>query len=111
MKLLKKVRPDMQMPFVPTEWASVPALKAEFEKAGFRDVEAEEVEVEMTFDKYDAVIDVLLLKMPIMVSLTKDFSDDERAMLRQLVLEDIKRASPTEPGSMRGTALVAIGRK
>lgn len=111
MKLLKEVRPEAQMPSVPEEWASVPALGVEFEKAGFRDVHAEEVDVEMTFDTYNAIIDVMLLKMPIMINLTKDFSEGEMVRLRQLVLEHIQRASPREPGSMHGTALVVIGRK
>lgn len=111
MQLVKKVRPNLQTPFIPLEWASVPAMQAEIEKAGFREVSAEEVKVTMTFDSYDAFIDVLLLKMPAVVNLIKDFSDDEKAKLRQFILEDIRRVSPTEPGSMQGTALVAIGRK
>lgn len=113
MKVLKKLRPSAQMPFIPEAWASVPApaLQAEFEKAGFWDVKAEEVEVTMAFDKYDAFLDVMLSRMPVMTNLTKDFSKDEKAKLRQLVLEEIQRVSPTEPGSMKGTALVVVGRK
>lgn len=109
MRLVEKVRPGIQTPSIPLEWASVPALQAELEKAGFREVKAEEVEVTMTFDTYDALTDVLLLKMPAVANLIKDFSGDERARLRELVLEDLQRMSPTEPGSLQGVALVVVG--
>jgi ubiquinone/menaquinone biosynthesis C-methylase UbiE len=111
MKIPGCVRPGLQQPSVPIEWATAPALKAELEKAGFQDVEAKEVEVTMEFDTYDAVLKVLFEVMPHMVNLLKDFSEEERAKVMELAREKVEMYSPNEPGSMKGVALVAAGRK
>lgn len=110
-KLVEKVKPGLKAPFIPEDWASAPAMARELEKAGFQEVSAEEVELTMTFDTREALVDVLLDKMPQTKNLIKDFSEDETARLRQLVLEHIREASPSEPGTLKGKALVAVGRK
>lgn len=64
MNLLPKIRPDKQMPEIPEGWKNAGPLKAELEKAGFKDVEAHEVHVEMTVDKVDTFVDFMMDKMP-----------------------------------------------
>jgi ubiquinone/menaquinone biosynthesis C-methylase UbiE len=64
MNLLPKVRPDKKMPEIPENWKNAGPMKAELEKAGFRDVEAHEVHVEMTVDKMEPFVDFVLEKMP-----------------------------------------------
>lgn len=64
MNLLPKIRPDKQMPEIPENWKTAAPMKAELEKAGFKDVEAHEVHVEMTVDKVDPFVDFMLEKMP-----------------------------------------------
>lgn len=110
-KVVEKVKPGLKTPFIPEDWASAPAMARVLEEAGFREVNAEEVEVTMTFDTREGLVDVLLTKMPATKNLIKDFSEDETARLRQLVSEHIRQASPSEPGTLKGTALVAVGRK
>ncbi|SMR44824.1 unnamed protein product [Zymoseptoria tritici ST99CH_3D1] len=111
MKIPAKVRPDLQHPSVPTEWASAPALKAELEKAGFRDVQAQEVEVTMEFDTYDALLELCFEVMPHMAAVMKGISEEERTKVLSLAREMVESYSPTEPGKLTGIALVAGGRK
>lgn len=111
MRLLPRVRPDKRLPDLPKEWEDIDLMKRELEKAGFRDVEGYPVETKMTFDKLEPLVDFLITKMPHMVMLTKDFSEGERASLKDLLLEEGRKMCPNEPGSFVGTALVAVGRK
>lgn len=111
MELVKVVKPEIKWPGIPDQWASVPALEHEFERAGFKDVRAEEVEVELEFESYEAICEVMLCRMPAMVQLTKDFSGQEKEKLKEVVMQDLKRVAPEEPGRLKGTALVAVGRK
>jgi ubiquinone/menaquinone biosynthesis C-methylase UbiE len=111
MNLLPKVRPDKEMPTIPKAWKDAAPMKAELEKAGFRDVEAHEVHVEMTVDKMEAFVDFMLHKMPHMVMLTKDFTSDEEEQLRKLVLQEGRKLCPEDPGILTGVSLVAVGTK
>lgn len=111
MKLVSVIRPDKTLPELPKEWTSAPAMKVELEKAGFRDVNSEDVQVEMSFDRYEPFLDLLTTKMPMMINLVKDFSQGEMERLRQLMLEKTKEMAPSEPGILYGAALVATGRK
>lgn len=111
MNILPRIRPDKTMPSVPKEWQSWEAMKGELEKAGFKDVEALQVETTMSFEKYDPYIDFMVDKMPHMVHLIADFSAEEKAKLKQEMKEEMKKMSPQEPGTLKGVALVAVGRK
>jgi len=62
--LLKVVRPDKVMPELPAGWREADAMKAELEKAGFRDVACEEVTTKLSFDSMDELVDFMLTKMP-----------------------------------------------
>ena len=111
MKPLQQIKPDLKPPAGPKEWATAAGLPEELRKAGFQDVQAHEVAVEIAFESHDVFVDVLLTKMPPLVALTKDFSAAQKAELRGLMVEEIRGLCPTEPGTLKGVALVAVGRK
>lgn len=111
MNLLPKVRPDAKMPEIPKNWRDTEPVKQELEKAGFRNVDSQEVHVEMTVDSLEVFIDFILTKMPHMVMLVKDFSADEKARLRKLMLDEGRKLCPQDPATFTGTALVAVGSK
>lgn len=111
MNLLVEVRPDKTMPSVPADWSEADKLKGELVKAGFQDVEAFEVDTQMEFERVEPFVDFMLDKMPHMVALTKDMSEEEVARTRTRVVEECRKMCPTEPGVLSGTALVAVGRK
>ncbi|KAF7190211.1 Methyltransferase tpcH [Pseudocercospora fuligena] len=105
------VRPDAKTIEIPEEWKSAEGIAEELKKAKFRDIDSVEVHVDMTFDSHDALVELLSEKMPHIANMTKDWSEDEKKQLKQTFREMIKEASPSEPGRMTGTALVAVGRK
>lgn len=111
MNKLPQVRPDKEMPKIPDAWANAAPMKAELEKAGFRDVEAYEVDVEMTVDKLGTFVDFMLDKMPHMVALMKDFTDEEKEQLRNLIFQEGRKLCPEDPGVLTGVSLVAVGKK
>lgn len=111
MNLVPKIRPDKQMPEIPKEWMSADAVKGELEKAGFKDVESEQVHTTMRFEKMEELADFIINKLPHMKMLTKDFSDDDHAKLKALWIEEGKKMCPSEPGELKGITIVATGRK
>ena len=111
MNLLKQVRPDKIVPEIPPGWKEVEPLRAELEKAGFREVESFEVETKMEFERMEPFVDFMLTKMPHMQMLTKDMSEEEMARVKQLMVDEGMKMSPSEPGILTGTALIAVGRK
>jgi ubiquinone/menaquinone biosynthesis C-methylase UbiE len=64
MNLLPKIRPDKQLPVIPENWKNAEPMKLELEKAGFKDVESQEVLVEMEIDSLEVFVDFILDKMP-----------------------------------------------
>ena len=111
MAMLPQVRPDKKFPEMPKEWMNVDAIKGELEKAGFNDVESHRVATQMAFEKAESFVEFTLTKMPHMVMLMEDFSQEETAQLKALLTNKIKEMSPSEPGKLSGTALVAVGKK
>lgn len=111
MNSLKKVRPDKQMLEVPKEWMEVELMKGELEKAGFKDVESLQVETKMRFEKLETFCDFVILKVPHIVALTKDMSEEEIAKFKTTMMEEGRKMCPNEPGELKGVALIAVGRK
>ena len=111
MNLLLKIRPDVKMPKIPEDWVSADGIKGVLEKAGFRDVESQQVPTTLSHDKWEPFAEFITTKMPHMVMLMKDMSDEEKAKFQELVVEEGKRMCPDEPFTLSGTALVAVGRK
>lgn len=52
-----------------------------------------------------------MLTLSSVVMLTKDFSDDEKKRFRDLMYEEGRKMCPNDGGSLKGTAIVAIGKK
>lgn len=111
MKLVYEVRPDAPVMKIPEEWQSTRGLETELEQAGFSAVETVQVEVEMHFDSYDALLDLLTMKLPHMVKTLSTWSQHEVAKLRNIMEGRLREFCPTAPGKMTGVALVAVGRK
>ncbi|KAK5117597.1 hypothetical protein LTR62_005019 [Meristemomyces frigidus] len=111
MYTLTRIRPDKIMPTMPEAWTSTTGLKGEMEKAGFRDVETHEVEVEMEYKTYRGLADFMVGKLPHMIALTKDMSAEQVEKYKEIWIEDMKKMCGSEPGSLSGVALVGVGRK
>ncbi|KAK3059177.1 hypothetical protein LTR09_000743 [Extremus antarcticus] len=111
MFLLPKVRPDKKMPHMLPEWTNADKLKGELEKAGFRDVQVQQVKTTMTYEKRSSLIELISTKMPHLVPIIKEMSDEEVQRYKDMMDEDMKKMCPDEPGSLEGVALVATGRK
>ncbi|TKA31776.1 hypothetical protein B0A50_01854 [Salinomyces thailandicus] len=106
-----KVRPDKKLPQIPAEWRSDSAVKAEMQKAGFRDCESHRVRVQMKFETHEGFVDFALTKMPHITHMTSDMSAEELASFRALMVEEMKGMCPDAPGSLEGMSLVGVGRK
>lgn len=111
MNILPKVLPEKKMPEVPENWKNIAPMKAELEKAGFEDVEGQEVQVEMQTDSLEIFIDFILDKMPHTVMMLKDVSAEDKARVRERMMEEGRKLAPTDPVNLKGVALVAVGRK
>lgn len=111
MNLVREIRPEAPVPEIPEGWRSAKGLLAEVEGAGFQQVEAVEVDVEMIFETHEALLEILTAKMPHMVKLLSSWSEGEVKRLRSLMSERLKKVCPEEPGKLSGVALVAVGRK
>ncbi|KAK3639970.1 hypothetical protein LTR56_012144 [Elasticomyces elasticus] len=111
MNLLPKIRPDKVMPAIPRAWMTTDGVKAEMEKAGFRDVETHQCPVEMPFQDHETFADFFIEKLPHMRALIKDMSEEEVTQLRELMVSGMKKQCPNAPGALKGIALVGVGRK
>ncbi|TKA76000.1 hypothetical protein B0A55_06676 [Friedmanniomyces simplex] len=111
MNLLPKIRPDKTMPTMPEAWTSTAGIRGEMEKAGFREVETHECPVKMPFQDHETFAGFFVTKLPHMVAMTKDMSEEEVGKLQALMVEGMKKQCPEAPGALKGTALVGLGRK
>ncbi|KAK3709686.1 hypothetical protein LTR37_010713 [Vermiconidia calcicola] len=111
MMMLKDIRPDKEMPSMPKEWTSVENIKIELERAGYRDVESHEVATTLSYEERDTFVDFMFSKMPHMVAMMGDVTAEEKVKLLEHVSNEAKKMCPDEPGKLKGTALVAVGRK
>ncbi|KAI0203496.1 S-adenosyl-L-methionine-dependent methyltransferase [Astrocystis sublimbata] len=108
---LNKLRPDVKAPSLPEGWDTAASLQKQLEKAGFRDVETHEVPVEVAYQTYDVLVQVLTTRVPHIVARTSDFTDAERATLKEMMIGETKALCSTEPGALKGFAIVGLGRK
>lgn len=106
-----QVRPEKQMPSLPAQWSDAELLRQEFEKAGFKDVQSERVPVGMRFQRHEVLVEWLLTKMPFVVALTRDMSEEEMGRLRVEAVRKCEEFCSSEPGELRGMSLLAVGRK
>nr|POF12805.1 benzoate 4-monooxygenase [Quercus suber] len=111
MHLITRVRGDKRVPPLPEIWSDAGRLGAELREVGFRDVRAERVDAQMRFESHEACVELLVSKLPHMVALTEDMSDQEVAELKALMVAHMKELEPNAPGVLKGVALVASGKK
>lgn len=111
MLLLGKVRSDKKLPSIPGEWRSTTSLQGEMEKAGFRDVECHQVPVEMKYETHESIVEFLITKLPHMIALTRDMSEEEMTKLQEVMVEEARTMCPSAPGKLTGIGLVGVGRK
>ncbi|KAK4545679.1 hypothetical protein LTR36_002633 [Oleoguttula mirabilis] len=111
LKLVAKVWPDKQLPTLPEEWSSTTAVEGELKKAGFRDVESYRVPVEMSFESQESIVEFLVTKLPHVVAMSKDKSEEDVARLKRVMVDEAKKMCPAAPGKLDGVAIVGIGRK
>jgi ubiquinone/menaquinone biosynthesis C-methylase UbiE len=111
MRLASVIRPDKQFPSLPEAWTNTSGVRSEFEKAGFREVDAVEVVTHWHFESYEAMANDVMTKTPQMLALLKDFSDREKEELAALVIQECKKMAPSEPYALKGVSIVAYGRK
>lgn len=110
MKVIAAVKPELRNA-VSAKWITPQAMQTDLDQASFRDVQVQSVPITVFFDTYDKFVDTLLTFQPRMVSLLREFTQDQRITLRKLLLAEMKAYCPEEPGNLRGTVLVATGRK
>ncbi|WPG97340.1 Hypothetical protein R9X50_00011400 [Acrodontium crateriforme] len=111
MGLVSVVRPDKVVPALREEWRRDGLLAEQVRKAGFRDVEVVRVPTVMALQSYESGAEMFMGKMPHMVMLMKDVTKEEKAKVREVMIEKLKVLCPTVPGHLNGMALVAVGRK
>lgn len=104
------VRPDIKLPSIPKEWGSAEAVKGELEKAGFTDVRSERVDVEMGYETHEKLVGTLT-RMPHTLAMMKGMSEEETSSAKEAILRKCRKFNPNEPGTLKGVAIVAVGRK
>lgn len=63
MRLVEEIRPEKKLMEIPKPWMSAEGVKGELEKAGFREADGFEVEVEMTLEEYQPFLDLMTSKV------------------------------------------------
>ena len=111
MRTIGQVRPDLKLPELPKEWSSDAGVKTEMEKAGFWDVEAHRVHVQMHVESHERLVEMILTKMPHMIALTKDMSEEEVVKTREIMGKELKEMCPRTPGKLAGVSIVGVGRR
>lgn len=110
MRIVTDRRPDIK-PIVSDEWMTLEGVRGVLERHGFKDVETVPVSTHMDFEKHELMVDFCLDKMPHILAIAKNFSKEERAEVRELMIERMKGFQPEAPGTLSGIAIVAVGRR
>lgn len=103
--------PDKTLPTIPDGWQSPEGVKKELEKAGFKDVVSEPVEVAWKFEGLAQTIDFMLERFPFVTDQLKTLSEEQRKILKQKMLARGQTLCPYEPGALTGVSIAAAGRK
>ncbi|KAI1085703.1 S-adenosyl-L-methionine-dependent methyltransferase [Whalleya microplaca] len=111
LKAISKLNPALKPPSIGEDWGTAPSVKAQFETAGYRDVEVHEVPVDIPFKSYASFVEVMLTRVTQMVAASRGLSEEQRGKLKDLMIDEMRALCPTEPGVLKGVSLVAIGSK
>jgi SAM-dependent methyltransferase len=104
------IRPGTNLQLLKGVWTSEDGVKGELERAGFVNVEVKVSESRIEYESHRGFAE-MLLKMPVMDNLYRDWKQDERARLTVVLAEKLKDKNPEEPGSLKGKNIAAFGRK
>ncbi|KAK3903173.1 methyltransferase, partial [Staphylotrichum tortipilum] len=110
MRVIPIIKPELEHA-VRARWTTASAVKADLEEAGFRNVVVQAVPVQVPFQSHDSFVDTLLTYQPRLTALLRDFSEQQKATLRKLLIEEMKVYCPSEPGALNGVVLVATACK
>ncbi|PGH31780.1 hypothetical protein GX50_05446 [[Emmonsia] crescens] len=115
LRVIKDIRPDLPSPptvksFAPT-WHENADTKAHLERAGFRDVEIQEIPLQYDCTSYQELREKLFDSLPFMGKWFSEMTEDEIEKAKDLLVERTKEMYPSEPFALQGTATMAIGRK
>ncbi|KAH8912738.1 S-adenosyl-L-methionine-dependent methyltransferase [Coniochaeta sp. PMI_546] len=108
---ISKVRPDKTAPYPPAMWHTAESNAKVLREAGFKDVRARLEDIDLHYDSYEGFVDYILDHMPFIPYVMADMPDDEIARYKKLMVEELKRQSPSLPGKMTGKVVVVTGRK
>lgn len=111
LKAISKLNPALSPPAIGDDWGKTENVRAQFEKAEFRDVEVVEVPVDIPFKSYESFVDVMLTRVTQMVAASRGLPEEAKSKLKGLMIDEMKELCPTEPGVLKGVSLVALGTK
>ncbi|KAJ9143173.1 hypothetical protein NKR19_g7000 [Coniochaeta hoffmannii] len=109
--LISKVRPDKTAPYPPALWHTAESNTKVMEESGFKDVKATEVDLHVSYDSHEGMVDYLMDVLPFMPMLLEGLTEEETGEYRDLMIEQLKKESPSLPGKMVGKGLIVTGRK
>ncbi|KAJ9145022.1 hypothetical protein NKR23_g5530 [Pleurostoma richardsiae] len=111
MGFIVHVRPDKVAPYPPPIWHTAESCIGLLKEAGFSDVQGKTVDIYMHYDSYEGVVDFLVGVLPFMPRLMSDMTHEEVARSKEVMVEHLKKESPSLPGKMRGEAAIVTGKK
>ena len=101
MMLVRRFRPNQELPSVPPTWTTTDGVEGELRKAGFKDVRAVEVKAEMAFEKIEDLVCLLVDKMPHMKQSKSRGRARRSAVLSRFVTYTVADASQCWPISAK----------
>ncbi|KAK2809538.1 hypothetical protein FQN50_003806 [Emmonsiellopsis sp. PD_5] len=112
---INEIRPDLpptpKVKTIAPTWCEAQQVRGHLEKAGFRDVSVHEFPVVWKFDTYDKARADLFDALPFVGTWFEKMTEEEIEKTKDRAVERMKEMYPTEPNALRGTAVLAIGRK
>lgn len=109
-KAVEKVKPGTNLGLLSGVWTSEEGVKGELTAAGFVEAKTYLIESEVSYQNHQQFGE-MLLQMPVMKQAIDGMSEDEKQRLPGVVVEDLRKINPTQPGTLSGTAIIAISRK
>ncbi|KIM94020.1 hypothetical protein OIDMADRAFT_60860 [Oidiodendron maius Zn] len=110
MKVIPTIKPELKHA-ISAKWTDASAMMIDLEQAGFQEVEVQRVPVQVVFESHDLFVDTLLTYQPRMVALLREFSEEQKITLKELLMGAMKGYCPREPGALNGVVLVGTCRK
>lgn len=107
----KKVRADLDMPYLPNDWTDPESVRKTLQDTGLQDVEVVQTEGYWPITDYDETCRFVLTKLPLPARFTGQMSDEEVRETHKLMVSDLKAKYPALPVNLVGKATLAFCRK